>query len=413
MARPATGSVVEPKGSRKSWGIRFRAGGKRQFVSLGRPEEGWDREKAEAALRHALADVERGIWQPPAPSPVSVVADPAGESFHAFAEQWFAARESSWKPASRTDVKWALERHLLPVFGEMQLDEITVESVDRFARAKQAEGKLGNNSINKCIQQMAAVLEEAVEWDRIPRNVAKGRKRRLPPEAPKRSHLEVEQLPTLLRVSGPNLRILIAVLASCGLRIGEALALTWADINIAAGTIRVKDSKTAAGIRIVDIPSGAAQELRVRKARLLPRATAPVFLNRSNGRQSVRNAEQSLRTAVKKANVELEKVGIDPIDVKLTPHSLRRFFASLRFAAGEDVTYVVEQGGWTDPGFAIKVYSRAVKRRQRLTGAHLADYDAAIEWAALGTGMGTETAQGPPAVPAIPDPKRASDPNAV
>jgi integrase len=288
----------------------------------------------------------------------------------------------------------------------MQLDEITIESVDRFARAKQAEGRLGNNSINKVVQHLAAVLEEAVEWDRIPRNPAKGRKRRLPTEAPKRSHLEVEQLPALLRVAHPNLRILIGVLASCGLRISEALAICWADVNIAAGTIRVKDSKTAAGVRVVDIPSGAAQELRVRKARLLPRPTAPVFLNRSGNRQSVRNAEHALRTAVKRANFELEKVGIDPIDERLTPHSLRRFFATLRFAAGEDLTYVVEQGGWTDAAFAIRVYAKATKRRQRLTGAHAVEFDSAVEWARLGTNdlvtSGHEVA--------IPDPERPNAP---
>jgi integrase len=356
-----------------------------------------------------------GIWKAPEP-PLAVPAN-VGETFLEFSSQWFAARETSWKPASRTDVRWALEVHLLAVFGDKQLDEITVESVDRFARAKQKEGRLGNNSINKCIQHMAAVLDEAVEWERIPRNVAKGRKRRLAPEAPKRPHLEVEQLPTLLRVASPNLRILIAVLASCGLRISEATALTWADVNIAAGTIRVKDSKTAAGVRVVDIPSGAAQELRVRKARLLPRGTAPVFLNKGGGKQSVRNAEQGLRTAVKKANVELEKSGIDPIDQKLTPHSLRRFFASLRFAAGEDLTYVVEQGGWTDAAFAIRVYAKAIRRRQRLSGAQLVEYDAAIGWAALdsptGTGTGTEAAEVTLSMPAIPDAERLSAPDSV
>jgi integrase len=417
MARPATGSIIEPKGTRKSWSLRFRANGERQFESLGTTAQGWNREKAEEALADRLAAVRLGVWKPPRQQPTVTASDPSGETFHEFAEQWFAARQASWKPASRTDVKWALEKHLLPVFGQMRITDITIESVDRFARAKQAEGRLGNNSINKCIQHMAAVLEEAVEWDRIQRNPAKGRKRRLPAEAPKRSHLEVEQLPTLLRVAHPNLRILIAVLAGCGLRIGEALALTWGDVNIAAGTIRVRDSKTAAGVRVVDIPSGAAQELRSRKARLLPRQTAPVFLNKGGGRQSVRNAEMALRTAVKRANRELEKIGIDPIDEKLTPHSLRRFFASLRFAAGEDVIYVVEQGGWTDPAFAIRVYARATRRRQRLTGAHLTEFDTATEWAALdtamGAGMGTKDVATSPALRAIPDPKPATAPDSV
>lgn len=408
MARPATGSVVEPKGSRRSWAIRFRVPGlPRQHERLGTTEEGWNRERAEATLKDRVDAVRLGVWEPPAPA-AAPAADP-GETFHEFSEQWYAARESSWKPASRTDVRWALEKHLLPVFGEVALGAITIESVDRFARAKQAEGKLGNRSINKTLQHGAAVLDEAVEWGRIGSNPMKGRKRRLPTEPPKRTYLEVEQLPTLLRVSEPHMRSLIGVLAGCGLRIGEAIALSWADVNIANGTIRVRDSKTPAGIRTVDIPSGAAQELRSRKARLLPSPNAPVFLNKGGGKQTTRNAELALRTAVKRASVELAKSGIDPIDPKLTPHALRRFFASLRFAAGEDVTYVVEQGGWRDPAFAIRVYSRAIKRRLRLTGAYLAEYDAAIEWARMGTNaVSTE-----PEIPAIPDGERTSAPDVV
>jgi integrase len=54
MARKATGSVIPPKAGR-GWALRFTAYGKRRFVTLG--DEGWTREKAEAELRHVLADV--------------------------------------------------------------------------------------------------------------------------------------------------------------------------------------------------------------------------------------------------------------------------------------------------------------------------------------------------------------------
>jgi hypothetical protein len=60
MARKATGQVIEPKDGR-AWAIRFRAYGKRRYVALGTAEDGWDRERAEAELRHVLADVERGL----------------------------------------------------------------------------------------------------------------------------------------------------------------------------------------------------------------------------------------------------------------------------------------------------------------------------------------------------------------
>jgi hypothetical protein len=63
MARKATGQIIEPSSGR-GWAIRFRAYGKRRYMTLGTAEEGWNRRRAEAELRHVLADVERGVWQP-------------------------------------------------------------------------------------------------------------------------------------------------------------------------------------------------------------------------------------------------------------------------------------------------------------------------------------------------------------
>ncbi len=70
MGRTATGSVVLDTERRSpTYSIRFRAYGKRRFLTLGTRDEGWTQARAERELRHMLADVERGRWQPPsAPS---------------------------------------------------------------------------------------------------------------------------------------------------------------------------------------------------------------------------------------------------------------------------------------------------------------------------------------------------------
>ncbi len=80
---PGRGRWVERRG------LRFRAYGRRQHVTLGTVAEGWTRERAEDALRHTLADVERGIWRPPdrAATPAAP-ALPEDPTFHEFASQW-------------------------------------------------------------------------------------------------------------------------------------------------------------------------------------------------------------------------------------------------------------------------------------------------------------------------------------
>jgi hypothetical protein len=48
--------------------------------------------------------------------------------------------------------------------------------------------------------------------------------------------------------------------------------------------------------------------------------------------------------AVERANVKLNKAGIEPIG-RLAPHGLRRTYASLRCAVGDDPAYTAEQLG--------------------------------------------------------------------
>ena len=65
MAKRPTGEVIErERKSGRVFALRFRAYGRRHFVTLGGAEDGWTRQKAEAELRHVLADVERGLWAP-------------------------------------------------------------------------------------------------------------------------------------------------------------------------------------------------------------------------------------------------------------------------------------------------------------------------------------------------------------
>jgi hypothetical protein len=41
--------------------------------------------------------------------------------------------------------------------------------------------------------------------------------------------------------------------------------------------------------------------------------------------------------------------------------------------------------GHADPSFTFRVYARAVKRRERLSGAYLEAFDQALEWAQMGS----------------------------
>lgn len=65
----------------------------------------------------------------------------------------------------------------------------------------------------------------------------------------------------------------------------------------------------------------------------------------------------------------------------MSPHGLRRTFASLRCAVGDNPAYTCEQLGHTDARFTLRVYTAAVKQRQRLSAVEREQFDRALEWA--------------------------------
>ena len=159
-------------------------------------------------------------------------------------------------------------------------------------------------------------------------------------------------------------RALLATLALAGLRIDEALSLRWRDVDLAGGTLRVSRSKTEAGEREVDLLPLLRDELVGLKMRRDPEPDAYVFETGRGGEDSPSNVRNRvLRPAVEAADAALVEAGRDPLPDRLTPHSLRRTFASVLVGLGDDPAYVMAQIGHTHAGFTLSVYARAMRRR--------------------------------------------------
>jgi hypothetical protein len=59
-----------------------------------------------------LADVRRGIWQPPSPEPQPAPAEEP--TFHVYASEWVAGRRAEVDERTTEYFEWALSNHLLP-----------------------------------------------------------------------------------------------------------------------------------------------------------------------------------------------------------------------------------------------------------------------------------------------------------
>jgi integrase len=375
MPRPATGKVIDHQGTdgRTYRALRFTAYGKRRYLSLGVVTAG----EAERELRHVLADVERGTWTPTAAIEPPPEPDPI-PTFHQYAEDWWTRNERRFKPATHEDYRWRLERHLLPCFAEIPLDAITYDTVERYIATKLAAPQpLSPRSINMTVTLLGAILESAVERDLITRNPAKGKGRRVPEQARQRSHLETAaQIKALLDAAAEldcealpacqhiERRAMLATLTFAGLRIGELCALRWRDVDLATGWLHVEESKTDAGRRPLKLRRALRNELKAVRSKH-PQAPAEdyVFPTLTGGQQSPDNLRSRvLKAAVERANQNLATQGLPPLPKRITPHSLRRTFASILYAIGEDPGIVMDEMGHTDPALALRVYRQPMRR---------------------------------------------------
>jgi integrase len=170
-------------------------------------------------------------------------------------------------------------------------------------------------------------------------------------------------------------RLLFELLAYTGLRIGEALGLTWADIDVEAGLIRVHRRlsrrreharlKTEAGRREVILAAPLAR--RLGEQRLASRHKAPndfVFANTLGRGLDYRDVGEGFRQALKCAGLQASG--------KLTLHSLRHTFASLLIARRLDVVFGSRQLGHANPSITLSVYAHLYARADHATTARKA-----------------------------------------
>jgi integrase len=240
--RPASGHTYlqrRAKGPVWYWRIRLPGGGEERkavgpaWTGSGRIPAGYFTEKtAERALRARLTDLDRGLGIPAK----------TGATFRDAAESWFQGRgqEADWKPSTRRDYRSALDRHLLPAFGDEPLEAVTAEAIERW----RTRAGLPRRTAVKLTAILHGILERARRTYKLPSNpvdaVPRLRLRYNPEEYDFYSPEEVWALVRAADSEQDGALYLTAALS--GLRLGELLALRVKDVDFTAESIRVMGS---------------------------------------------------------------------------------------------------------------------------------------------------------------------------
>lgn len=189
-------------------------------------------------------------------------------------ESWLERRRPYLEAGSVVDYRNHGVKRLIPEFGTSRLDSITTADVRLWLTRTADTGAWSNKTLNNALTVLVTCLGEAVADGKILGNPA-ARVKRLPLPHREPDYLRLDEIPRYLDGCSATYRPLAEVLIATGLRISEALALTWPDVDFRRRAIRVHRSSKAGGVgstkgdrfRAVEIGARTAALLRDHRAR--------------------------------------------------------------------------------------------------------------------------------------------------
>ena len=290
----------------------------------------------------------------------------------AYADRWLRLIASTVKPRTLVSYAGTLRLHLLPAFGAWRVQRLDKGGIKGMLADKLASG-LSRNTVRIIHATLRAMLRAAVDDGVMPINPAEKLGRQLHLVAPKAVRQEEikamtrEQRQRFLTTAAretPRYYPLFFTLAGTGLRLGEALALQWDDLDGLAREIRVTRSLSRGQVgtpkaghgRTVDLSQVLAETLwqleqaRTREALLLGCQTLPpwVFCTRAGTPMDESKVRRAMRQVLQQAKLPLH----------FSPHCLRHTYASLMLQQGESLTYVQRQLGHASINLTADTYGK-------------------------------------------------------
>lgn len=287
---------------------------------------------------------------------------------------WLDDRRGKVRPATWISYEGQLRIHLASI-ARIQLTKLRPADVRRLLREREA-ASCAPRSVAYSLTILRMALGQAVRDGLVPRNVAKAVD---PPRVvrPELSIWTATQAQTFLEVD-VELGSLWAVLLGTGVRLGEALGLRWADVDLAGGTLTVSGSvrpvdrrvrvegearlqrvepKTDAGWRTFAVPPFVVTALRAHREAT---ETWPanrlglVFTTPRGTALDPRNVSRSWERAVKTAGVPRIRI-----------HDMRHTVASLLLGSGATLDDIKRLFGHETIATTSDIYGHLVAGRSR------------------------------------------------
>jgi integrase len=332
-----------------SWTVRYRTAGGRRGKQR---EQSFKANEKQKAKDFALKiDYDKRAYLE------SFVDPKAGEiSFKDFTDKWLKHRRL--KPASVRKYRSLLNRHIYPAFAGRPMSSLTKEEMREFYWNL----PLAGSTVASVHTLLSGVFNKAVEERKLTESPVKGID--LPEVKTKKIHVpKLEQVEKLYQEMPGYLRVIIPLMAGCGLRVSEALAAnvgnlvhedtmyrvieqTGRDENGVTTVVPLKH-RNEGDFRDVPLPAWAAQAIT---------DSVMDFGTNDDGYlvQPSRSGDYVYHVSISRPWKKAVKAAGLP--QSFTPHGLRHFYATKLLASGVPLTDVSSWLGHNNVNVTYRTY---------------------------------------------------------
>ncbi len=301
------------------------------------------------------------------------------KNYQELAELWLESYQLTVKPQTFIATKRMLYNHLIPVFGALKLNKLSVSYIQGFINDLSTE--LVHYSVVHSINRR--VLQYGVSLQLLPFNPARDV---MLPKVPKKENKAIkfiapEDLKALMaymeKLANKKFSyffdyVLYSVLLATGCRFGEVVALEWSDIDLDNGTISITKNysrllkligtlKSKAGVRVISIDKKTINLLRLYKNRQRQlfietgaRVSAVVFATPTKEYQNMATRQESL-------DRRITEIGIP----RFTFHAFRHTHASLLLNAGISYKELQYRLGHATLAMTMDIYGHLSKDKEK------------------------------------------------
>lgn len=381
MAKRGQGEGTISKRPDGTWWARITVGRTPDGKQKRKAFYGKTRKEVQEKLTAALNDINNNTYIEPSKMTV---------------EQWMLTwlrdyKKNSVKPKTYAAYESHIKNHIAPDLGDCTLSQLRNDMVQRFVN-NLAEKGLKSLTIERVVGTLKTGLMQAVDNELLAKNPASRIKMPMKEERSARV-LTIQEQELFIEAAKEhrNGEVFILILGT-GLRIGEALALTWSDIDFENQILSVNRTqieyclhsngettyhreysspKTKAGKRTIPlIPNLIEMLLELKQQRMEEKKqfkeayqdTGLLFCNYYGVSLNYSSVVKKMKSICKKTELE----GVHP-------HTLRHTFATRGLENGIDLKVMQELLGHSKISMTADLYTHVLPETKKISMMKLAD----------------------------------------